>query len=115
MPAATEGNNPGTGLAIVHGNRLEVLRELLVHWLHRHPPAVLENETLLVQSNGIAQWLRLALANPPDAADQPGYGIAAALDIQLPSAFLCRLSGPCWVPTRCRASPPTTRSCSPGG
>lgn len=76
------------GLAIIHGNRLESLRELLVYWMRSNPLGVLENETILVQSNGIAQWLQLALARAPDDAEQPGCGIAAALDIQLPSAFL---------------------------
>lgn len=79
---------PTPGLAIIHGNRLESLRELLVYWLRQNPLGVLENETLLVQSNGIAQWLQLALARSPDDPEQPGCGIAAALDIQLPSAFL---------------------------
>ncbi|GAA0794429.1 exodeoxyribonuclease V subunit gamma [Marinobacterium sediminicola] len=77
-----------TGLAIIHGNRLESLREVLVHWMRSNPLGVLENETILVQSNGIAQWLQLALARTPDDAEQPGCGIAAALDIKLPSAFL---------------------------
>ncbi len=81
-------NQPQTGLAIIHGNRLEALRELLVYWMRSNPLGVLENETILVQSNGIAQWLQLALARSPDDVDQPGCGIAAALDIQLPSAFL---------------------------
>ncbi|MBV0934470.1 exodeoxyribonuclease V subunit gamma [Marinobacterium weihaiense] len=76
------------GLAIIHGNRLESLREVLVYWMQQHPLGVLENETILVQSNGIAQWLQLALARSPEDPEQPGCGIAAALDIQLPSAFL---------------------------
>ncbi|MBP0048614.1 exodeoxyribonuclease V subunit gamma [Marinobacterium sp. AK62] len=83
-----EAEQPAPGLAIIHGNRPESLRELLVYWLKQNPLAVLENETLLVQSNGIAQWLQLALARSPDDPEQPGCGIAAALDIQLPSAFL---------------------------
>ncbi len=86
----SEQNRGGlsTGLAIIHGNRLEALREVLVYWMRSNPLGVLENETILVQSNGIAQWLQLALARSPEDADQPGCGIAAALDIQLPSAFL---------------------------
>lgn len=77
-----------TGLAIIHSNRLETLRTLLVQWMRRNPLGVLENEVILVQSNGIAQWLQLALARDVDNPDEPGCGIAAALDIQLPSAFL---------------------------
>ncbi len=86
----SEQNREGlsTGLAIIHGNRLEALRELLVYWMRTNPLGVLENETILVQSNGIAQWLQLALARSPNDVEQPGCGIAAALDIQLPSAFL---------------------------
>ncbi|MGM0413151.1 MAG: exodeoxyribonuclease V subunit gamma [Pseudomonadota bacterium] len=90
------------GFMVVHGNRMETLRGLAVEWLRRHPLGPLENETLLVQSNGIAQWLRLALARDPDDPE-PGLGIAAALDIQLPSRFLWSayraVLGPEAVPT----------------
>src|SRR5690606_28125955 len=73
------------GLMIIHGNRLESLRELVVDWLRAHPLGPLENEVMLVQSNGIAQWLQMALAADPE---QGGCGIAAALDVQLPARFL---------------------------
>jgi exodeoxyribonuclease V gamma subunit len=73
------------GLMIIHGNRLESLRELVVDWLSAHPLAPLENEILLVQSNGIAQWLRMALAMD---REDGGCGIAAAVDVQLPARFL---------------------------
>ncbi|MBD8899037.1 exodeoxyribonuclease V subunit gamma [Rhodanobacter sp. DHG33] len=72
---------------VVHGNRLEDLRDLLVEWLARAPLAPLEDELMLVQSNGIAQWLKLALARPRDAG---GMGISAAVDMQLPGRFLWR-------------------------
>ena len=71
------------GLMLVHGNRAEQLREVLVAWMQHTPLDPLENECLLVHSNGIAQWLRLALAD----RDQ-GCGIAAALDFLLPSRFM---------------------------
>lgn len=70
------------GLLLVHGNRAEQLRDVLVAWMRNNPLAPLENEYLLVQSNGIAQWLRLALAH-----DNRG-GVAAALDFLLPSRFM---------------------------
>ncbi len=70
------------GLIIIHGNHLEELRSLSVQWMRRYPLRPLENEVLLVQSNGIAQWLKLALA------EREGCGIAAALDIDLPARFL---------------------------
>ncbi|UEX79885.1 exodeoxyribonuclease V subunit gamma [Spiribacter halobius] len=72
---------------VIHGNRLEDLRALAVEWLRRHPLAPLENEIFLVQSNGIAQWLKLALARAPEAPEG-GCGIAAAVDVQLPARFL---------------------------
>ncbi|RDD79959.1 exodeoxyribonuclease V subunit gamma [Dyella tabacisoli] len=70
---------------VVHGNRLEDLRDLLTAWLARAPLRPLENELMLVQSNGIAQWLKLALARSPEAG---GLGISAAVDVQLPGRFL---------------------------
>ena len=70
------------GLVLVHGNRAEQLRDVLVAWMRHSPLAPLENECLLVHSNGIAQWLRLALAR-----DEHG-GVAAALDFLLPSRFM---------------------------
>jgi len=73
------------GLMVLHGNRLEDLRDLLTAWLARAPLTPLEDELMLVQSNGIAQWLKLALARSPDAG---GLGISAAVDVQLPGRFL---------------------------
>ncbi|MBB3231315.1 exodeoxyribonuclease V subunit gamma [Halomonas stenophila] len=73
------------GFMVIHGNRLEALRGLAVEWMKRHPLGPLENETILVQSNGIGQWLKLALAEDPA---QGGAGIAAALDVTLPARFL---------------------------
>ena len=73
------------GLMVIHGNRQEDLRDLLAAWLQRTPLRPLENELMLVQSNGIAQWLKLALARPVAAG---GLGISAAVDMQLPGRFL---------------------------
>lgn len=75
--------NPG--FMVIHGNHPEDLRDLLVSWIRRHPLAPLEDEVVLVQSNGIAQWLKLAMA--ADVHDG-GCGVAAALDAQLPSRFI---------------------------
>jgi exodeoxyribonuclease V gamma subunit len=82
-------NSISPGLMLIHGNRSERLRDLLVEWMKRYPLAPLENETILVQSNGIAQWLKLALAadRDPDTGSG-GCGIAAALEISLPSRFI---------------------------
>ncbi|WP_254275703.1 exodeoxyribonuclease V subunit gamma [Halomonas sp. 3H] len=86
MPLSTlHGPELEPGFMVIHGNRLEALRGLAVEWMRRHPLGPLENETILVQSNGISQWLKLALA-----ADESrgGAGIAAALDVTLPARFL---------------------------
>src|SRR5690606_28080742 len=75
------------GFMIVHGNRLDALRELAVAWMGRYPLRPLENEVVLVHSNGVAQWLKQALAEDP-REEGGGCGIAAAIDVQLPAAFL---------------------------
>jgi exodeoxyribonuclease V gamma subunit len=87
------------GLMVIHGNRPEVLRDLLSTWMQRYRIAPLASETILVQSNGIAQWLKIALAR--DEA-QGGCGISAGLDMLLPAKFLWRtfraVLGANWVP-----------------
>src|SRR3954468_15524462 len=73
------------GFMVVHGNQPESLRDLMLAWMERHPLAPLEDELVLVQSNGVAQWLKLSLA-----ADrrQGGLGVAAAIRTELPSRAL---------------------------
>lgn len=80
-----------SGLMLVHGNHPETLRDLLVAWMKRYPLAPLENEIILVQSNGIAQWLKLALAADERPGGGGGCGIAAALEFVLPARFLWRV------------------------
>lgn len=72
------------GFMVIHGNQLEELRELIVQWMSANPLHPLENEIILVQSNGIAQWLKLALAA------EEGGGICAATQVELPARFLWR-------------------------
>ncbi len=87
--------NPG--LVILHSNRLETLRDTAIVWGRNYPLKPLENDVFLVQSNGMAQWLKLAFA----AAD--GYGISAAHQFLMPSRFLWqayrRVLGASAVPT----------------
>lgn len=87
MPDGTTTTDLWPGLAVLHGNRLETLRTLVVDWLRDHPLAPLEQETFLVQSNGMAQWLKLAFAASPDDPE-PGCGIAAGQRFLLPQSFL---------------------------
>ncbi|MBJ9978398.1 exodeoxyribonuclease V subunit gamma [Pseudomonas sp. S75] len=79
------------GFMIVQGNRPDDLRNLVVSVMRNYPLAPLENEIALVQSNGIAQWLKLALAEDPMPDDEGGCGIAAAIDVQLPGTFMWQL------------------------
>lgn len=72
------------GLAILQSNRMEDLRVLLLDWIRNNPLPPFETETILVQSNGMAQWLKLGFA-----ADE-GLGISADIQTLLPSTFLWR-------------------------
>jgi exodeoxyribonuclease V gamma subunit len=84
--ALTHGQPPLVpGFMVVHGNHPESLRDLMVEWMRGHPLAPLEDELVLVQSNGVAQWLKLSLAADPA---QGGIGVAAALQTQLPARAL---------------------------
>ena len=70
------------GLLILHGNRLEQLAEAVFAWLREHPLPPLEPETFLVQSNGMAEWLKMELAG--------ALGICAATRVELPARFVWR-------------------------
>lgn len=67
---------------VLHANHLEDLRDLALEFASRHPLGPLANETFLVQSNGMAQWLKLCVAQQ--------QGVAASLDFPLPSSFVWR-------------------------
>ena len=70
------------GLLVLHGNRAELLGETVFEWLRRHPLGALEEEIFLVQSNGVAEWLKMTLAEQA--------GICAATRVELPGRFLWR-------------------------
>ena len=76
------------GLIALHSNRMESLRDSLLHWLHDHPLDPLEVDVIAVQSNGIAQWLRSTFAQ--EGRNGRG-GIAAAIDTPMPSRMLWSL------------------------
>ncbi|UOA10314.1 exodeoxyribonuclease V subunit gamma [Methylobacter sp. S3L5C] len=71
-----------SGIAVIHSNKLEALGDVVEYWLREHPLAPLENEVFLVQSNGMGQWLQQSLAK------NSALGIAGAIKVQLPSAFI---------------------------
>ncbi|MFC0250512.1 exodeoxyribonuclease V subunit gamma [Massilia consociata] len=68
------------GLIILHGNQMELLRSAMFDWIRSHPLGPLEQETILVQSNGVAEWLKIALAED--------MGVCAATRVALPARFL---------------------------
>jgi len=70
------------GLLVLHGNRLESLAQTVFAWLAANPLRPLEEETFLVQSNGMAEWLKMELA--------AAHGICAATRVDLPARFIWR-------------------------
>lgn len=64
----------------LHSNRLEHLRTVVVDFLREHPLGPLEEEIVLVQSNGVAEWLKIALASDLE--------VCAATRVMLPARFL---------------------------
>ena len=81
MSTLTRPSHP-PGFMVLHGNRLEDLRDLLVQFLRAQPLAPLAPEVLLVQSAGMKHWLEVSLA------DDTALGIFAATRMELPSGFL---------------------------
>ncbi|WP_296492165.1 exodeoxyribonuclease V subunit gamma [Rhodoferax sp.] len=71
-----------SGFMVLHGNRLEDLRDLLTEFLRAQPLPPLTPEVILVQSNGMKHWLEMALA------DDAALGICAATRLELPSGYL---------------------------
>ena len=70
------------GLLVLQGNRLEDLAAAVLGWLQAHPLDVLEEEQFLVQSNGMAEWLKMEIA--------AAYGVCAAARVELPARFIWR-------------------------
>jgi exodeoxyribonuclease V gamma subunit len=70
------------GLLILQGNRFELLRDAVFEWLAQHPLAPWQEDVFLVQSNAVAQWLKISLAQQ--------RGICAASRMELPARFLWR-------------------------
>ncbi|OUL58889.1 exodeoxyribonuclease V subunit gamma [Pseudoalteromonas ulvae] len=71
-------------LHIIQSNRLEVLEQQLAQLLTDEPlNTVFEQEIILVQSPGMAQWLKVSFAEQ--------HGVVAQIDFPLPSSFTWRL------------------------
>ena len=66
---------------VYHSNQLSLLKDLLVALMQQSPlENPFDNETVLVQSPGMAQWLQLEVA--------AATGIAANIDFPLPASFI---------------------------
>ena len=70
------------GFLALHSNRSEWLLQALADWLARNPLGPLEEEVVLVQSNGMAEWLKMELARLG--------GVCAAVRVELPARFVWR-------------------------
>ena len=70
------------GLIALHGNRTEALADTVLAWLAAHPLAALEPEIVLVQSNGMAEWFKMRMAEQ--------QGVCAAAQVELPARFVWR-------------------------
>ncbi len=82
-PTAAPSPSPlAPGLITLHGNRAEWLADAVLDWLDQRPLAPLESEIVLVQSNGVAEWFKMAQA--------ARAGICAATQVELPARFLWR-------------------------
>lgn len=66
---------------VYHSNQLDLLKDLLVALMQQTPlENPFENETILVQSPGMAQWLQLQIAQTT--------GIASNINFPLPASFI---------------------------
>ncbi|MEH6453602.1 MAG: exodeoxyribonuclease V subunit gamma, partial [Psychromonas sp.] len=66
---------------VYHSNQLALLKDLLVALMQQNQQAdPFANETVLVQSPGMAQWLQLEIAQ--------STGISANIDFPLPASFI---------------------------
>lgn len=70
------------GFLALHSHRAERLLDTVAHWLQQHPLGPLEEDIILVQSNGVAEWLKMALAHQ--------LGVCAAVRVELPARFIWR-------------------------
>ena len=85
-PASTGLTRPGfePGLFLLQGTRLEDLADTVLAWLERYPPGVLEEDAIIVPSNGVGEWFKAHTAKV--------WGICAGLRVELPARFVWRVT-----------------------
>jgi exodeoxyribonuclease V gamma subunit len=70
--------------SVFHSNQLETLKIILVHLIKADPlPNPFIAETILVQSPGMSQWLKMELAKE--------FGVAANINFPLPATFIWQM------------------------
>jgi exodeoxyribonuclease V gamma subunit len=74
-----------TGIAIIHGNKLESLVKVAEHWLKTNPLSPLESDIVLMYNHGVGQWFKQHLAQTS------ALGICAGLEVMLPSVFVWQM------------------------
>lgn len=70
-------------LIVIQSNRLETLADRLAELLRDEPLRPLVQETIVVQSEGVGRWLKLALAER--------LGVAASMRFPFPASFVWEL------------------------
>lgn len=70
-------------LTVIQSNRLETLVDRLAGLLHDDPLPPLVDETIVVQSDGVGRWLKLALAER--------LGVAASMRFPFPASYVWEL------------------------
>ncbi|MDP2609622.1 MULTISPECIES: exodeoxyribonuclease V subunit gamma [unclassified Oceanobacter] len=70
-------------LKLYHSNDLDVLKGILLSLMQQNPPSPFEREAILVQSQGMAHWLKLNIAD--------GLGVSAQLEFPLPFSFVWQI------------------------
>lgn len=69
---------------IYHSNKLDVLKDLIAHLMEVAPlSSVMQKETIVVQSTGMAKWLQIELGQ--------SLGVLANVEFPLPATYLWRL------------------------
>lgn len=69
---------------LYHSNQLDILKELMAHFIAKSPLAnPFEEEQVLVQSPGMAQWVKMELAK--------SMGISANIEFPLPASFIWKM------------------------
>jgi exodeoxyribonuclease V gamma subunit len=70
-------------LTVFQSNRLEILADRLAGLMRSNPLPPLESETIVVQSEGLARWMKLALAER--------LGVAASVRFPFPASYVWEL------------------------